>query len=717
MNSSSSSALAQRPSSVRQVNASAPQQQPVQRFNAPQGGGRTAGGGASSIKTVKLASTGSTDYELTCKRALRLRIVRTLLFSSAATWSIASTTSYLTGGFHLLPSFASFFSVLVASLLIFAFAVLPTIVLRKSLLSQPEPTTTSLLSRISLLLSQPTTHTTTIVFLTCGVIQAFVWAVLTDVSKPEAKLGVFASTLKYPFHLNERLILVLLSNLSLGITYACRELLAEAFLPKWPSEMLPIPGLIIDRLVWLPFSLTLPVVHSAAFTAVYLSFRRPVFRFILSWFGIIARPHIANFLRRAHFPMDLGLFSRMIVLQSATVLGWEVAKAVLEVYMVQPMIISQTSSSPARCLLEGITSPSPYFRHHALFELSHLSTTSPSLRKAIFADLAVSPATGRTLWQEVWRSQMVLLGNSYQKLLARGASPKTVSSSSTASLSSSAAATANVGGPGSGSPSSGGRALKLKNDPSIFLKQPPSPASFLSSSSSSSNSLPPSSPSPAPRSTVASSASSSTVPSIFTQHSLPPPPPPTLAPAPRRVVASGGGLVSSVLGLAGKVWGLVWGLVPKEQRGMVEGQLVGLRKAEGREVGRGVVRGSLGGSGSGKEEGVLAVQTLSSLISASLTEDPYGQVQRSIPQTLEALLSFHEALATFQVEATQGKVASALGEVEREEMRLVVLKEVGAVLDATREGIRQIVDTFGTHLSAFKMPVQVVKQWEGLMSS
>jgi len=33
--------------------------------------------------------------------------------------------------------------------------------------------------------------------------------------------------------------------------------------------------------------------------------------------------------------MDLGLFSRMVVLQSATVLGWEVAKAVLEVYMVQ----------------------------------------------------------------------------------------------------------------------------------------------------------------------------------------------------------------------------------------------------------------------------------------------------------------------------------------------------------------------------------------------
>ena len=42
---------------------------------------------------------------------------------------------------------------------------------------------------------------------------------------------------KHPFHLNERLILILLSNVSLGVTYACRELLTQAFVPKWPTDM------------------------------------------------------------------------------------------------------------------------------------------------------------------------------------------------------------------------------------------------------------------------------------------------------------------------------------------------------------------------------------------------------------------------------------------------------------------------------------------------
>lgn len=60
--------------------------------------------------------------------------------------------------------------------------------------SEPEPTTTSLVARATLLISQPATHQTIVTFLTCGVIQAFVWAVVTEVSKPEARLGIFAST-------------------------------------------------------------------------------------------------------------------------------------------------------------------------------------------------------------------------------------------------------------------------------------------------------------------------------------------------------------------------------------------------------------------------------------------------------------------------------------------------------------------------------------------
>lgn len=37
--------------------------------------------------------------------------------------------------------------------------------------------------------------------------------------------------------LNERYIVVLLSNISLGLAYASRELWQEAFLPKWPRDI------------------------------------------------------------------------------------------------------------------------------------------------------------------------------------------------------------------------------------------------------------------------------------------------------------------------------------------------------------------------------------------------------------------------------------------------------------------------------------------------
>lgn len=66
-------------------------------------------------------------------------------------------------------------------------------------------------------------------------------------------------------------------------------------------------------------------------------------------------------------------------------------------------------------------------------------------------------------------------------------------------------------------------------------------------------------------------------------------------------------------------------------------------------------------------------------MSASLDEDPYGQVQRDIPKTLEVLLSFLTSLDAFVAELE----GSAKGEQEVAETRAVLAAEVDDLVTGT----------------------------------
>jgi hypothetical protein len=110
---------------------------------------------------------------------------------------------------------------------------------------------------------------------------------------------------KHPFHLNERLILVLLSSLSFGATYASKELVVQAFLPRWPRSLRPLSDLITNRLLAVPslLSIALPVVHTVVFSFVYWLVRRSVWRFVLSWFGILTRSALRSLVRVPFHPL------------------------------------------------------------------------------------------------------------------------------------------------------------------------------------------------------------------------------------------------------------------------------------------------------------------------------------------------------------------------------------------------------------------------------
>jgi hypothetical protein len=143
-----------------------------------------------------------------------------------------------------------------------------------------------------------------------------------------------------------------------------------------------------------------------------------------------------------------------------TVALWEAAKALIDVYMVQPMLISHHSAASTKCLLAGLAAPSDYIRHFAQFELAHLAVTAPDRRREIFADMS----TPSTAWAELWRTEMVLLGKSYQALRTGGLPAVSTS------VASSGAPAASASGPTSDGPTQ--KHLVPKSDPAIFKHAP-----------------------------------------------------------------------------------------------------------------------------------------------------------------------------------------------------------------------------------------------------
>lgn len=72
---------------------------------------------------------------------------------------------------------------------------------------------------------------------------------------------------------------------------------------------------------------------------------------------------------------------------------------------------------------------------------------------------------------------------------------------------------------------------------------------------------------------------------------------------------------------------------------------------------------------------------LSALIAASLTEDPYGQVQRDIPRTLEAFTNYLSALERFTEQLQMGSQVPGKWAEEADETMKVIQLEVEPLVD------------------------------------
>ncbi|KAF8498289.1 nucleoporin protein Ndc1-Nup [Gautieria morchelliformis] len=517
----------------------------------------------------------------------------------------------------------------------------------------------------------------------------------------DSRLSILSPTRRNAFRLNERFFYLAFFNASFGLVFASRDLIRQRWIVKWPryddqsDSITPANPvglgsvLAVLKMRAITSTIFITLIHVLLFPVWYHLLRvmaLPILRH-LPWLSGMTRPLLHAFGRT--WTVDIP-WSRLLALGFKTSLGWELVESAFDDW---PISVSQKASNPNQVLVAGLHSQDRYFKHHAYFELCLLarsqSTTASARRTALFTDTNTSP----TLWNSVVRELLITLGRDYQCLLRRGKPPLPV--------------------PPAPAPPATPRTPKTPSTPLIrkeILK--PSPRSLFDSLASD-EAMPPASTSSATR------PESLSVPSVF----LPSTPPASSvrrslkedvnAVEVKKAVVKNAVSKTTSLSRAAIVSGLLeWAgrKLPQEWRLKEWWTDVSIERHAKACIPDGVLD-------------AVGIDALSHLVTASLKDDTLGSVQRDIPRTLEALLSFLFEAEAFQAELEsklppavgQDAGASRLEDIEATRDVARAIEVVLPVLHALRGGVSLITKTFGDHLSVFKFPPVTAKRLQSFM--
>ncbi|GAA5848333.1 hypothetical protein JCM8547_004480 [Rhodosporidiobolus lusitaniae] len=641
----------------------------------------------------------SQEYAQLCKVVLARRN-RNLLSLTAA----ASAAALYVGIFDPRGLPGSFFNIV--PLLLFSplafLGSLPVIVLRKQTVTTARPPSPTRFSELTKLYSRSSLHTFLAYLLSAAFLHvAYVWA--AGWASREAKLEVFFfHEGRDAWQVNERRVLLGIFHAFLAVFATVQHVAEDRSVVHFDDDVtLTIPARLsakASKRVAAAFGYTSTAILT--FWTSYVILRRPILRFVLIHIaGNWARPHLWSAMRY-NGAYSVTLAARAVSSAVLHFLVWEAAHVCFEVYATQPMTVSQFSPSPNQALISGLHSCDPYYQQFAYLELSLLTLTDASRRQAIFKDVKPGSATGGA-WSEISRECLLLVGTELQRAKGRGALPRPSSSTGSSYASSSQQQQPS---PNRAPVKSGDVFLATK--PSLFDKLASAAVSSGPSSLGSSPIVQTVTKSSAAAkaeqavSSALSSASSavSRVPSILQTASLSPvpslpsaseekaAPPPAIAPSE----------VAQVVGFEDKVAKFV----PASWRNTLFA--VRMESRAGRCVPK-------------RRETICAVQALSNLICASLTEDPYGVAQRDIPKILEAFVRYLSVLDGLADELEMLAEKTTGGKEEKEKARRVVEKEVGEVQEALRSGAKAILTEFAQYIGEFRFPSSIAAQLQLLV--
>ncbi|KAI0367282.1 hypothetical protein BV20DRAFT_970683 [Pilatotrama ljubarskyi] len=683
---------------------------------------------ATAIRTTLLSRSApsippaSQLYEPLVKGVLRHRLYKIFLHSALCCWALVTLwMTWSTGGTFsmgvrdslLLPLKPSTLAFTVAT---FLAGALPVVVLRKThLVAAPTPATSP--SKIlSGALQKRSTSQALLTYLASSLSLLLLHILITgayDSKIPaNARLTVFVKSRKHPYYLNGHLIYILLSQIVLAVACLLRCVLLDRFAVRWAHTLTArredrlqsfgLARVVTVGLTTLVYTLLVTVAHLAVFAfarsvVLPLLFQIPLVHRIL-------RPFTAHFLRGAWTVTLIGrhwsLISRAFYLALTTVGVWEFAESAFDAIVAEPISVAQQTADPGLTLVSGITSTDAYLKHFAYAELRDFSSDNSSAasarRTSLFADQKYSPS----MWSTLARETLLTLGHDYQLLLRKG-KPALPSSAASA-----VAPKPQVPLPAPATP-----LIRTR----VYKPAQTSPLHAALDTFASDGPL-------AAAVSETAEAGASHIPELF--RSVIPTSPQTKAEAAVESVKKAEENVIALVNQTKSRWRetVSSGLNAFLPRGVVQNASQ-VRSWWTRERVHKVAETSL----PNRFMDALAAEVLCRLTCASLTEDRYGVVQRDIPKIVEALLSFLSALEEYQAELNAAYTLPppdklkelSPKELADKEMLALEASRAGEVLsvvsDAIKDGIVQIVRTFGDKLAAFKFPPRIAKKLQGFV--
>ncbi|KAG8934157.1 hypothetical protein FRC01_004797 [Tulasnella sp. 417] len=494
----------------------------------------------------------------------------------------------------------------------------------------------------------------------------------------------------YPWHLNERFIFLLGSNVILAFVYGLRTLVLQSWTLRWslrPDQT--VQSMFIQRVNREATSVAKWTgISSSLFAFLYLVFSRWFFRGLL-WLYVF-RPFIHNFVWSRVRVVSLGLIWRMLLLNAATSLLWLASESLFAANASQPLSISQHASKPVDCLINGLESKSSagyfqFFAFHELFSISQDPKAAPR-RKAIFSELR--GAGGGGAWGSICRETLLVLGKDYQTILNRGKPAAPPKPATTAPLP--------PAPPGASIPPR--TPSKLQKAQYAPLQRSPTEKILDGLEYS----------------VHAADAALSHIPKIIDQGkqlsrsisgrlgqstSATPAPPTTSTSAPSSaapltpyaIVQRGSALGAQALDDANAQ-------LPTQLRWFIKGVGSGVRHIYA-DIGEETTDRKIDMIVPNLELDVWAIKALCNFTAASFAEDPYGIVQRDIPRILEALLLLKQALE------------ESIAELQCDEFN----ERVGPLRTAIGSGLHLVISTFHDRLSAFRFPPPIAKKLQDLI--
>ncbi|KAF9788124.1 nucleoporin protein Ndc1-Nup [Thelephora terrestris] len=571
--------------------------------------------------------------------------------------------------------------------------VFPLLVLRKSYLKAPVTHSTSPSTTIRNATTQRSKILTTalICYITSAVAFTF-FHVISSPQTPNGGLRFFVKSKKHPFYLNGRVVFLFFSQIVHGVLFLLRNVLLGRSVIGWRPHNSQSELDLTSKLLALAIAVPIFGVFCTAVQLALFVMGRAVVLPILLKIPLVShllRPFAAHFLKGytpvlffTQFPTIL----RALALGITTLASWEVSETLFDNSVSEPISVISSSAEPFVTLISGISSGDAFYKHSAYLELADLAgDQSPgaiTARTAFFADQKYNPS----LWSHLCRNALLDLGRDYQLVLRRG-KPAPIAPTPAP--------------PPVSKPQPPSTPLLRKQ---IFKPRTSTPVKNVVNSLASSGDI-----------TLAVDEAVSEVPELFRSVSA------AVTKPVEKVVAPIVPTVSEVKGLPAllkeKSVEIIKSNIPPALLNVCGGVHSWWTKDRLKDVVEGTVLR--------RETDAFVVRVLSYLACASLKEDRYGVVQRDLPKILEAFLSFLGALEDYRAEIVEGcpthdDIAASSGKEQEDKLRtLQELSEAVEPLDrlqhALKNGVEEIVDTFGGSLSAFKFPPRVARKLQGYM--